>query len=45
MKAAGGNPYPHKFHVSLQLPEFIAKYQDCEVGKQLTDDKQSIAGE
>ncbi len=23
LKAKGQNPYPHKFHVSLQLPAFI----------------------
>ncbi|XP_033103257.1 lysine--tRNA ligase-like isoform X2 [Anneissia japonica] len=37
LKAAGDSPYPHKFHVSISLSEFIDKYQDTEVGQQLED--------
>jgi lysyl-tRNA synthetase class 2 len=44
-KAAGANPYPHKFHVSISLPEYIEKYSSMEAGKQLTDVTVSLAGE
>jgi len=43
-KAAGINPYPHKFHVSLSLPEYIEKYSSLEAGQQLTDVTVSVAG-
>jgi lysyl-tRNA synthetase class 2 len=29
------DPYPHKFQVTLSLPEFIAKYNVCMVVSQL----------
>jgi lysyl-tRNA synthetase class 2 len=44
-KAAGINPYPHKFHVSMSLPEYIEKYSSLEPGQQLTDVTVSVAGE
>ncbi len=44
-KAKGINPYPHKFHVSMALPEFIKKYQDLEPGSHLEDVTVSLAGE
>ena len=44
-KAKGINPYPHKFHVSSTLPEYIAKYSGLEAGEQLTDVTVSVAGE
>lgn len=37
MKAAGEDPYPHKFHVSMSLTEFIEKYQNIETGQVLQD--------
>jgi lysyl-tRNA synthetase class 2 len=43
-KSKGINPYPHKFEVSLSLPQFIEKYKDLEPGKQLTDVTVSVAG-
>jgi lysyl-tRNA synthetase class 2 len=32
------NPYPHKFHVSLSLSEFIAKYGQLQNGEQLNEE-------
>lgn len=32
LKASDEPPYPHKFHVSISLAEFIQKYQDIEDG-------------
>ncbi|KAG2497954.1 hypothetical protein HYH03_004216 [Edaphochlamys debaryana] len=43
-KAKGVNPYPHKFHVTMQLPEFVEKYGSLEAGQQLTDVTVSVAG-
>ncbi|KAG1669015.1 hypothetical protein FOA52_000608 [Chlamydomonas sp. UWO 241] len=43
-KAKGTNPYPHKFNVTMQMPEYVAKYKDLEDGAQLTDVKVSLAG-
>lgn len=31
-KDAGENPYPHKFHVTMKLGEFVAKYGGIEAG-------------
>ncbi|CAI5945030.1 unnamed protein product [Closterium sp. NIES-64] len=44
IQAAGGNPYPHKFHVSTRLPEYLAKYSNLESGQQLADEQVSLAG-
>ncbi|KAL4214357.1 lysyl-tRNA synthetase [Rhizopus microsporus] len=38
------NPYPHKFQVTLSLPEFIEKYSKLEVGERLDDQVISVAG-
>ncbi|KDD74634.1 class II (D, K and N) tRNA synthetase [Helicosporidium sp. ATCC 50920] len=43
-KAEGRNPYPHKFHASMQLPAYVAKFQTLEDGQQLTDETISVAG-
>lgn len=43
LKKSGHNPYPHKFHVSLSLTEFIEKYGNCEMGSWL-DERVSVAG-
>eukprot|EP00962_Isochrysis_galbana_P030723 scaffold9976_cov121-Isochrysis_galbana.AAC.1 len=29
IKAAGGNAYPHKFHTSMQIPTYVAKYAEA----------------
>lgn len=46
LKAAGGenSPYPHKFHVSMSLVEFIEKYSYLKDGEALEQEKLSVAG-
>ena len=36
MKATGDDPYPHKFHVSISLTDFIEKYSHLKDCKYLT---------
>ncbi|KAI9282170.1 lysyl-tRNA synthetase [Sporodiniella umbellata] len=43
-ETAQPNPYPHKFHVELSLPEFIAKFNSIEIGERLDDQVVSVAG-
>lgn len=43
-KARGENPYPHKFHVSVQLPAYVDKYSGIEPGTQLSEETVSLAG-
>ncbi|KAH8408945.1 hypothetical protein KR009_004247 [Drosophila setifemur] len=38
------DPYPHKFHVSISLEEFIAKYENLQEGQTLEDVTLSVAG-
>lgn len=37
-------PYPHKFHVGITIPEFVAKYSHLKKGEELPNEKVSIAG-
>ena len=43
-KASGANLYPHKFNVSISLPEFVAKYKDLLDGSHDEDTVVTIAG-
>ncbi|PNH09083.1 Lysine--tRNA ligase [Tetrabaena socialis] len=43
-KAKGLNPYPHKFHVSSSLPDFVAKYSALETGAQDAETTVAVAG-
>ena len=43
-KASGVDLYPHKFHVSTSLPDFVAKYKDLPDGSHDEDTVVSIAG-
>lgn len=38
------NPYPHKFHVELSIPEFIKKYSHLETGQRLENEVITVAG-
>ncbi|XP_014247910.1 lysine--tRNA ligase isoform X2 [Cimex lectularius] len=38
------NPYPHKFHVSTSLEDFISDYSDLKDGEVLTQREVSVAG-
>lgn len=33
LEEEGTNPYPHKFHVTISIPEFVSKFKDVEVGE------------
>lgn len=43
LKSSGMSPYPHKFHVSISLTEFIEKYNGIADGTHL-DEEVSVAG-
>nr|XP_058954595.1 lysine--tRNA ligase-like [Pocillopora verrucosa] len=43
LKATNDSPYPHKFHVSISLTEFIEKYKDVTDGT-WSDDVVSVSG-
>jgi len=38
------HPYPHKYHVSVSLQEFIEKYQSCPEGQTREDVSVNVAG-
>lgn len=38
------HPYPHKFHVSTSLEEFIVKYEHLKDGEMLENDLLTVAG-
>ncbi len=42
-EAQGNNPWPHKFHVTISVPDFINKYKHLEKD-QTADDQVSLAG-
>jgi len=44
VKQQGKNPYPHKFHVSIALSEFIRTNADIEVGTHREESNCSISG-
>ena len=41
---AGKNPFPHKFQVTIGLPEFIAKYKDITKKGEFLDEVVQVAG-
>ena len=40
----GGHPYPHKFHVSSSLNDFLADFTSLEDGQTLADKEVRVAG-
>eukprot|EP00741_Cyanophora_paradoxa_P010161 tig00020510_g9836.t1 len=44
MRADGVNPFPHKFQISMLLPEFVEKYKDIESGTHLEKEVISLSG-
>ena len=44
MKSSGGNPYPHKFAVSISIPDFRAKYEHLADGAHEAGVVVSLAG-
>ena len=43
-RSSGRNPYPHKFHLTMYIPEYVAKYKDLEPGTKHDQAKESLAG-
>ncbi|KAI6191710.1 Lysine--tRNA ligase [Aphelenchoides bicaudatus] len=43
-RAKGVNPFPHKYNVSISLPEFLKKYDYIEPATTLEDVTESVAG-
>ncbi|PKA63919.1 Lysine--tRNA ligase [Apostasia shenzhenica] len=43
-KTAGVNPYPHKFHVSITIEDYIHEYSSLHEGDHLKDVEVSLAG-
>ncbi|KAH9317389.1 hypothetical protein KI387_019158 [Taxus chinensis] len=44
LKSTGVNPYPHKFHANISIPDFINKYQNLSKGQHLDNEEVSLAG-
>ena len=45
LEASGGNPYPHKFHVSHRLPDFVTEFDPItEKGTKIEDKIVTVAG-
>jgi lysyl-tRNA synthetase, class II len=38
------DPYPHKFQISMAIPEFIEKYSHLQRGEMLRDVEVAVAG-
>ncbi|KAF9976449.1 lysyl-tRNA synthetase [Actinomortierella ambigua] len=36
-------PYPHKFHISISMPDYVAKYKDIKTGERIQEEV-TIAG-
>lgn len=43
-KSEASHPYPHKFHVSISLENYLEKYNHLTDGQTLDNDKVSVAG-
>jgi len=43
LEASGREPYPHKFEVSVSIPQFCLTYADCK-SEEILDEAVSIAG-
>ena len=43
-RASGRNPYPHKFHLTMYIPEYVAKYKGLEPGTKQEQTRESLAG-
>lgn len=38
------NPYPHKFHVTISIPEFNSKYEHLQKAQTVPEDSVTVAG-
>ncbi|XP_040378585.1 lysine--tRNA ligase [Oryza brachyantha] len=44
LKAAGVNPYPHKFSANISIADYIEKYKSLNVGEKRVDVTECLAG-
>lgn len=44
LKAAGANPYPHKFPIDVSIPEYRAKFEYLKDGEEAADEELSVSG-
>ncbi|GIX67801.1 lysine--tRNA ligase [Caerostris extrusa] len=44
LKASGESPYPHKFHVSISLTEFVNRFSNLDAAQILKDETISVSG-
>lgn len=44
LRSSGTEPYPHKFHVSMAIPEFLEKFNHLKDGEMLNDISLTVAG-
>merc|ERR1712004_682222 len=44
LKSEGNHPYPHKFHVTTSLTNFLADYEKLTDGQTVTDKEVRVAG-
>eukprot|EP00007_Cunea_sp_BSH-02190019_P006555 CAMPEP_0174242484 /NCGR_PEP_ID=MMETSP0417-20130205/28093_1 /TAXON_ID=242541 /ORGANISM="Mayorella sp, Strain BSH-02190019" /LENGTH=603 /DNA_ID=CAMNT_0015321887 /DNA_START=93 /DNA_END=1904 /DNA_ORIENTATION=+ len=44
LQRQGQHPYPHKFHVTISVPEFQTRYAHVKAGERESDEKVSLAG-
>jgi lysyl-tRNA synthetase class 2 len=44
LKAHNANPYPHKFQVTISIPEFVRKYDSLKRDETLTGETVAVAG-
>jgi lysyl-tRNA synthetase, class II len=44
LKAAGVNPYPHKFPFGISVPGYIEKYKGLNNGEKIADVSEYLAG-
>ena len=44
LRAAGKEPYPHKFHATMSIPEYVEQYKNIGNGEHLEDVTVNLAG-
>ena len=44
LRAAGEEPYPHKFPVTMSIPEYVEQYKNIGNGEHLEDVTVNLAG-
>ena len=44
LRAAGEEPYPHKFSVTMSIPEYVEQYKNIGNGEHLEDVTVKLAG-